>query len=89
MFLKSLILIFTCIWLYFILKQKSCRTTNQNSLFDGTEVNFFPQGNNKKKPRSILNKEVYCIWSGLYEVAFFDFKKSLLKNFPKQIYLGL
>lgn len=35
--------------------KKSCRATNQNGLFDGTEVNFFSKGNNIKKLRSILN----------------------------------
>lgn len=37
--------------------KKSYWAPNQNDLFNGTEVNFFPQGNNIKKLRSILKEE--------------------------------
>lgn len=48
-----MIVLYSMFW-----NKKSYWGPDQNDLFNGTEVNFFPQGNTIKKPRSILKEEL-------------------------------
>lgn len=48
-----MIVLYSMFW-----NKKSYWAPDQNDLFNGTEVNFCPQGNNIKKLRSILKEEL-------------------------------